>query len=151
METLGTNIRIIIKLFFQFWHKLSYFQPQNNSDQPDVTRLFSSQRRSALVSVPTDSYHHSEDVAMHGLMVQPLCGEQDACSWVQPEFAQAEWIGAAQERVGQFVFLVSVHGTDLQDLGARWLVFRDVHNVHLLGELWPVVVGVDDPDEHLKE
>lgn len=98
-----------------------------------------------------DSYHHSEDVAMHGLVIQPLRGVQDARSRVQAELAQAEGIGAAQQRVGQLVFLVSVHGADLQDLGARWLVLGDTHNVHLLGELRPVVVGVDDPNEHLKK
>lgn len=99
----------------------------------------------------TDSYHNSEDVTMHGLVVQALSGVQSACSRVQPELPQAEGIGAAQERVGQFVFLVFVHSTNLQDFRPCRLVFRNAYNVNLMGELRAVVVGVNDANKHLKE
>jgi len=88
---------------------------------------------------------------MHRLVVQSLRGEQSARSRVESKPPQAEGIGAAQEREGQLVLLVSVRGADPQDLGPRWLVFGDVHLVHRLGELRPVVVGVNDADEHLSE
>lgn len=58
-------------------------------------------------------------------------------------------ISAAQEGKCQFVLLVSVHGADLQDLRPHWFVFSDVHDVHLLRELWPMIVGVNDTYKHL--
>ena len=88
---------------------------------------------------------------MHSLVIQSLGGVQNARSRVESELPQTEGIGAAQEGEGQFVLLVSVHGADLQDLGPCWLVFGDVHLVHLLRKLRPVVVGVDDADQHLQE
>lgn len=88
---------------------------------------------------------------MHRLVVQSLCGVEGPRSRVQSELPQAHWIGAAQQREGQLVLLVSVRGADLHDLAPRRFVFGDVHHVHLLGELRPVVVGVDDADEHLEE
>lgn len=87
---------------------------------------------------------------MHGLVVQWLGGEQGPCSWVQAELPQAEGVGAAQECVGQLVLLVSVHCTDLHDFSTSWRVFRDVHLIILLRELWPVVVGVNDTDKDLR-
>lgn len=86
---------------------------------------------------------------MHSLMVQSLSGVQSACSWVQSELPQAEGISAAQERKGQFVLLISVHSADLHDLTPCWFVFRDIHDIRLLRELRPVVVGVNDADKHL--
>lgn len=100
-----------------------------------------------VVIVP---YHDGEDVAVHRLMVQRFSGVQNACSRVQFELPQAEGIGAAQQRKGQFVLLVSVHGADLQHLGPGRRVFGDAHFVLGLRELRPVVVGVDDTDEHLR-
>lgn len=87
---------------------------------------------------------------MHGLVVQTLSGVQSACSRVESELAQAEGIGAAQQSKGQFVLFVSVNSVDLQDFRPGRLVFRDVHLVPLLRELGPVVVGVDDTDQHLR-
>lgn len=87
---------------------------------------------------------------MHRLVVESLRGVEDARPRVQPKLPEAEGIGAAQERERQFVLLVSVGGGDLQDLGPRRLVFGHVHLVPLLGELRPVVVGIDDAYEHLK-
>lgn len=98
-----------------------------------------------------DLYHDGEDMAMHSLVVQPLSGVQCACSWVESELPQAEGIGAAQECKGQFVLLVSVHSADLQDFSPSWFVFRDIHLIPLLRELWSVVVGVNDTDEHLQK
>lgn len=88
---------------------------------------------------------------MHSLMVESLGGVQSACSWVQSELPQTEWICAAQECKGQFVFLIPVYSIDLQDLSPCWLVFWDVYNIDMLGELWPVIVGVNDTDKHLKK
>lgn len=86
---------------------------------------------------------------MHSLMIQSFSGVQSACSWVESELPQAEGISATQESEGQFVLLVSVHSADLQDLGPCRFVFRDVHLIPLLRELWPVVVGVNDTNKHL--
>lgn len=88
---------------------------------------------------------------VHGLMVQRLCCVQGACSWVQAELPQAEGIRAAQECKGQFVLLVPVTGADLQDLRPWRCVLSHIHFIKLLGELRPVVVGVDDADEHLQK
>lgn len=88
---------------------------------------------------------------MHGLVIQPLCCVQGACSRVQAELPQAEGIRAAQECKGQFVLLVPVAGADLQDLRPWRFVLSHVHFIELLGELRPVVVGVDDADEHLQK
>lgn len=99
----------------------------------------------------TDSYHNSEDVTVHGLMIQPLSGVQSARSGVQSELPQAERIRAAQECVGQFVLLIFVHSTDHEDFSPFRFIFRNVYNVNLLGELWPVVVGVNDTNKHLQE
>lgn len=87
---------------------------------------------------------------MHGLVIQPLCCVQGACSRVQAELPQAEGIRAAQEGKGQLVLLVPVAGADLQDLRAWRFVLGHVHFVKLLGELRPVIVGVDDADQHLQ-
>lgn len=88
---------------------------------------------------------------MHSLMVQLLSGVQNACSWVQSEFPQAERISAAKECKGQFVLLISVHSADLQDFSTRWFVFRHIYLIITLRELGPVVVSVNDTNEHLKE
>lgn len=88
---------------------------------------------------------------MHGLVVQPLCRVQGAGSRVQAKLLQAEGIRAAQERKGQLVLLVPVAGADLQDLRPWRFVLSHVHFIKLLRELRPVVVGVDDADEHLQK
>lgn len=87
---------------------------------------------------------------MHSLMVQSLGSVQSTSSWVESELPQAEWIGAAEERKGQLILLVSVHSADLHDLAPRRRVFGDIDNIRLLRELWPVVVGVNDTDKHLR-
>lgn len=86
---------------------------------------------------------------MHCLMVQTLSGVQSPRSRVQSKLAEAEWISAAQQSKGQFVFLISVSSVDLQDFRPRRFVFRDVHLVPLLRELGSVIVGVNDTDQHL--
>ena len=85
----------------------------------------------------------------HGLVVQPLGRVEHARARVQTELLQAEWVGAAQEGKGQLVLLVLVGGTDPQDLGVWRRVLGHAHLVPGLGKLGPVVVGVDDPDQHL--
>lgn len=97
------------------------------------------------------SHHDSEDVAVHSLMIQPLCCVQGACSWVQAELPQAEGVGAAQEREGQFVLLVPVSGADLQDLRPWRFVLSHIDFIKRLRELWPVIIGVDDADKHLQK
>lgn len=101
------------------------------------------------LSLIADSYHHCEDVATHSLMVESLSSVQNACSWVEAELPQAEWIGAAQEGKGQLVLLVFIYSTDLQDLSPSWCVFRDIHLIPRLRELWSMVVGVNDTNKHL--
>ena len=98
----------------------------------------------------TGPYHDGENVAPHRLVVQLLGRVQDARSRVQAELSQAERVGAAQEGEGHLVLLVLVGGADLQDLAVRLGVLRYAHLVPGLGELWPVVVGVDDADKHLQ-
>lgn len=101
------------------------------------------------LTVFTDSYHDGEDVTMHCLMVELFGSVQDACSWVESELPQTEGIGTAQKCKSQFVFIISVHGADLHDLSPFGFVFRHIHNIHLLRELWSMVVGVNDTDKHL--
>lgn len=86
---------------------------------------------------------------MHSLMVQLLSGVQSACSWVKSELSQAERISTAQKCKSQFVLIIPVLCADLHDLSPFWFVFRDIHNICLLRELWSMVVGVNDTDKHL--
>ena len=95
------------------------------------------------------AYHDGEGVLAHGLMVQPLGRVQDARAGVQAELLEAEGVGAAQQGEGQLVLLILVGGDDPQDLGVGRRVLSHADVVALLGELGPVVVGVDDADQHL--
>lgn len=88
-------------------------------------------------------------MASHGLVVQPLGRVEGAGARVQTELLQAEGVGAAQEGKGQLVLIVFVRGTDPEHLGLWRRVLCHNHLVARLGELGPVVVGVDDTDQHL--
>ena len=95
------------------------------------------------------AYHDGEGVLAHGLVVQRLGRVQDARAGVQAELLEAEGVGAAQQGEGQLVLLVLVGGNDPQDLGVGRRVLGHADVVALLGELGPVVVGVDDANQHL--
>lgn len=58
----------------------------------------------------TRSYHDGERVLAHGLVVESLGCVQRSGSRVQAELAQAERVGAAQQRERQFVLLVLIGG-----------------------------------------
>lgn len=97
-----------------------------------------------------DSYHDGECVLAHGLVVECLGCVQRSGSWVQAELAQAERVGAAQQCEGQFVLLILIGGAQPQNLCVGRHIFRHAHLIPRLGELRPVVVGVDHLDEDLE-
>ena len=95
------------------------------------------------------AYHDGEGVLAHGLVVQCLGRVQDTRPGVQAELLEAKGVRATQQGEGQLVLLVFVGGGDPQDLGVGRRVLGHADVVALLGELGPVVVGVDDADQHL--
>lgn len=95
-------------------------------------------------------YHYCENMLVHGLMIQFLWSIKRSSSRVQTEFFKTDGICAALHSINEFILLISVRGTDLQNFCLWYSVLRYNNFIFWCRKLRPVVICVYNFDVHLK-
>lgn len=96
-----------------------------------------------------EPYHDREDVLVNGFVIQCLRSVERAGRRIQTKLLETQRIDATLQGVDEFVFLILIHSTDLQNLCFWRCVLRN--NDFILGcrELRTMVICVYDFDEYL--